>query len=389
MSRRAWSYALALAITGGGLPFACWSTRLHERAEPAPAPEIRVEPVRPATVSAPEARELAPGVVKTRLLEESALVNDAVPWQAPTAEHPGGTLVLAAREGLIELDIDKGSVVRRTAAPQGKALCRLAASPVGVAVTWRDQEEAKIAFYDERLELGWTHVLAQQASEVSVDGSHAVAVYDTFPPGSGFELVRFDMSTGRRVAARRHPGSITTFDEYPARLLVRNERIHVLVTRPRIELRSYSLDLSLAGVVHLPFPPHQEGDFPPFGTLDAAGEQLLLSVRGKVFSIDPKTRGVRSLPALPTDFTNENHLDVDPSGRVLVDSGSLAERVGGPFVKVVTLRTEMWKLSAGEEPMYRDTPVAGFFWGGQALIVTVHPDVSLIRIDPARALAAH
>jgi len=388
VSRRTWSYALALAVTGGGLPFACWSTRLCERAEPAPAREIRVEPVRPAAESAPEARELAPGIVRTRLLEKSALISDAVPWQAPTPKHPGGTLVLAASEGLIEFDIDTGSVVRRTAPPQGNDFCRLAASPVGVAVTWRDHAEAKIAFYDERLELRSTHVLAEQASQVSVDGSHAVAVYDTFPSGSGFELVRFDMATGRRLAARRHPGSIATFDRYPARLLVRNERIHVVVNRPRIELRSYALDLSLAGVVHLPFPPHQEGDFPPFGTLDAAGDELLLTVHDKVFLIDPKTRGVRSLPGLPADVTNEDHLDVDPSGRVLTDSGYLAERVGGPFERVVTTRTETWKLSAWGEPVYRDTPRAGFFWGGQALIVTVNPDVSLIRIDPNRTLAA-
>lgn len=53
-----------------------------------------------------------------------------------------------------------------------------------------------------RLDPKWTHVLAETASQVSVDGSHAVVVYDTFPPGSGFEN-EYDLDTPVEAPVQR------------------------------------------------------------------------------------------------------------------------------------------------------------------------------------------
>lgn len=394
-ARQLWAYAAALALSGGGLPLACWSTRPHVQAAPVPAPapasgpasapEIHAEPARRPADSEPRSEELAPGVVKTRLLQGQHWVMGAVPLAAPGAKHASGTMALALRGWLLEVDIESAAVVRRVKAPYGDSGCRLATTPTGLAVTWRDDSEAKIAFLDARLEpyrvegVGTGHV-----SEVSADGAHAVVVYDVL--GAGFELVRFDVTTGQRVATRLHPGSITTWDEYPAGLVVKNDRIHVLVTRPNLEVRSYDLALAQTGVVRLPFPPRHDADIPPFGSLDAAGDDLLVSARGKAFLVEPKKRGLRPLPDLPP-MTNQELIDVDASGRVLVDSGYLAAGVGTPFIRVVNTRTRPWEDNRSDYPVYVETPRAGFLWGARAVLVTTVPDVSLIRIDLERVLA--
>lgn len=81
----------------------------------------------------------------------------------------------------------------------------------------------------------------------------------------------------------------------------------------------------------------------------------------------------------------EDSAAVDAAGRVLLDSGYLAQRIGGPFERVVDgIGEKKWKLDDWGEQLYPDTPVTAFFWGGRGIIVTQYPEVALHVIDPER-----
>lgn len=102
--------------------------------------------------------------------------------------------------------------------------------------------------------------------------------------------------------------------------------------------------------------------------------------------MSPKLGTARPLPEFPAPAHFEDTEAIDASGRVLLDSGYLAQRIGGPFERVVDgIGEKKWKLDGWEEQLYVDTPVTAFFWGGRGIIVTQYPEVRLHVIDLERS----
>ncbi|MBK7584002.1 MAG: hypothetical protein IPI67_27870 [Myxococcales bacterium] len=383
MRLRAFLFVVALVGLGAATPVACGRIHAVDQNEVA-RPIVDVEAPPAATDAAAPTEASSPGVVKLHLLDDPGFVVNAVPFHAPTRDHAGGTLAIATQAGIYEIDIETGATLRRAAPPVTAATYRIAATPSGVIATWR-HNETHVAVFDGSLALIATHALASGTDPgVSADGDLAVVAHSSSAGGSPrFELARFELSTGRKLSSQRFTGQVGTIRENGAHVVAQHGRIYALSTEPRPELQVYDHKLTRVRVVPLPWHPAIPGLLPNAASLSAAGAELIVTLGNQAMTVEPTSGAVRARPELLSNTWSDS-VAVDSDGRVLLDTGYLAESVDGPFEKRAELGSKLWKLSSWDEPMYVDSPVSAFFWGGRAVLVTKFPNVSLIRIDVGR-----
>lgn len=379
--------ALAVALFVGALSAGCW------RAAHPEAPRMLRMPLPVATaastVTEPAGRKSA-RVKRTPIDVDPSYVCSAVPLRPPSREHPRGTLVLGAWKELFEIDIETGSLVRRVGNPADGNSFQLVSIHSGMALAWQTQT-SEVAFLDYDLRVQAVRSLGEGRGAIgmSTDGDDLVIASALRGRSEDtYEVVRMDASDARRVASVRQRGRVNWMDDYPAQVVVQKNRIHLLVYRPRIEVRTFDMDLVLTATTSVEPP----GDFDVYihdiflkGSLTAAGNDLLVDAPGGYFIVAPNMRTARLLPPFPAPARFEDTEAVDAAGRVLLDSGYLAQRIGGPFERVVDgIGEKAWTPDAWGEQRYLDTPVTAFFWGGRGIIVTQYPEVALHVIDPER-----
>ncbi|MCK6532792.1 MAG: hypothetical protein L6Q84_07445 [Polyangiaceae bacterium] len=240
--------ALTAALCVAALSVGCWHAthrdphRMLRLPLPGPAATAAGAGVGPSGT-------LSARIRRTPINVDPGYVHAAVPHRPPSREHPRGTLVLAGWKELFEIDIETGSLVRRTQNPADDKYFSLVRTTSGMALAW-DALDRRIAFLDHDLRVQAVRALGHRSAVgMAADGDDlVVASHVGGTPEETCELVRMDASRATRIASVRQPGRVRWMLEYPAQVVVHRNRIHLLVYKPRIEVRSFDMGLTPSSV---------------------------------------------------------------------------------------------------------------------------------------------
>ncbi len=112
------------------------------------------------------------------------------------------------------------------------------------------------------------------------------------------------------------------------------------------------------------------------GYLAPLRDGVLVTSGDDATELDLSLRFRRKLPRIAYKPT----IDVE-TGAVLTRRGQLAASPEAPYRSVVKLQEGMWKLSAWQEPIPFDEPLAAFFLGGRGFVLTKNPGLRISVVE--------
>lgn len=344
-------------------------------AREARAPTTNVAAIASVASSSPAAPAPTEPAVRSAEILDGQRVSDAAPWKPPSAEHPRGTLLLAATKAIYEVDLESLSPVRHVELGAASYAVRLAATTSGAIATWdAGQGALRIETFDA--ELHRTHSLERPAvscSGVSAERDRAAVVVQGTSGDHTLEL--WEISTGRVLARRSFAGGVCAPLSERAHVLLRNGRVYYVKQGHEVELRARSLDLSKSLGSFLVVTEPEPQTISNYTALRAWDDDVFFSLRQRQFRLTPDLKLVRELPA-----SNAVPSFEPGTGRALYRDGSTAERHGQRRQILLKFESDTFNPES-ETPVAKNEWVAFFFWGGRAIFVSQPPSVRLTVVD--------
>lgn len=346
----------------------------------------------------------------------------AAPWRPPSAAHPLGTILLASLDDLSpagsfsvasheraptlrEIDAAKGDIIathRLATRVTGYGL-RVATTPRGAIVisggSDEDHAPVRARILDSKLRVRSSVVFGRSGTDgnASADGDTAVVSYRFWTTINGEQRRRqavetFSLSSGARMGATAvDQGPMPPHGEVLSQVVVSGSRVFVLSRGVHLDVYALSANLRrLFARYHR----KMNDEFSQFGHAT-----LVVGKGGVVVAGDDWATHLTRDLSRPTPIAGwpEEELGADrvqpahgsadaATGRLVLDTGFLGKSLSSELERAAEFSREPYCPSGScadaARPYFDDEPIAAFWLGGRATIVTRGPATRIVVVDP-------
>jgi hypothetical protein len=346
---------------------------------------VRQPNAKPAvSAAAPRPRRLT----VTRLPPvETEYPHSACAGRAPSAEHAFGTAFAAVGDDLVEVDLKRGDVLRRVFL-EGDTARRPAVHFDGAHVLVASGgilEPVFLRVFDTNLQL-LRKVELPEGFDVNVvagDGLAFVAFLDERTHRTKSAAIAVDPDTGAVLGDHNLQGSVSEVEGGSTEIMFHRGRLYFSTADKTLRVEALE-PRTLRRVAYYSkrlHPADDEFTHSADGHLAPLRDGVLVTSAAESLELDLALHFRRKLPPVPDGSVKSKPAIDAESGAVLTKRGKLAASPEAPYRGVVKLQEGMWKLSAWQEPIPLDEPLAAFFLGGRGFVLTKNPGLRISVVE--------